>query len=365
MRIATTAAWTVLACGVLACAAHVQAQPPAKWMLELTLQGRKIEGTPLAWSTRAVHLMGRDGQLWEFPPSQAADYRKTSDRFQSYSISELRALLLRDLGEGFEVSGTGHYLVAHPQGRRDQWAQRFEDLYRSFAHYFSVRGFKLAEPPFPLIGVVCRNRQEFARYSAHQGGPTAPGILGYYSLSSNRILLYDVGAGDASSAGWQQNAATVIHEATHQTAFNRGIHSRYAAPPVWVAEGLATMFEAPGVYDSRSFTRRADRINPGRFRQFKELVLPRHRPELLAGLVASDRLFQSSPAAAYAEAWALTFYLVETQPRKYADYLARTANRPAFEPGTAAERTADFAAVFGDDWRMAEARFVRFMKEVE
>ena len=358
MRIAS------LVVAVLAWCVPVCAGSPSEWMLELTVRGHKIEGMPLAWNTRGVHLLGRDGRLWEFDPRQAADYHKTANRFRSYSPSELRAMLLRDLGREFEVSGTSHYLVAHPRGQRDQWAERFEELYRSFVHYFSVRGFELSEPRFPLLGVVCRNREEFLRYSASQGSPAAPGVLGHYSPLSNRILVYDV-AGAGGSSDWRQNASIVIHEATHQTAFNTGIHSRFAPAPVWVAEGLATMFEAPGVYNSRSYTRLSDRINPGRLRHFNQRVAAEHRPELLAELIASDRLFRIRPAAAYAEAWALTFYLVETQPSRYADYLARTANRPPFESYTAGERTADFTAVFGDDWRMLEARFLRFMEGVE
>jgi len=94
-------------------------------------------------------------------------------------------------------------------------------------------------------------------------------------------------------------------------------------------------------------------------------VAPRHRPEVLASIVASDDLFHVNPAAAYAEAWALSFCLVETEPRKYAQYLKRTASRPAFRKYTAAERTADFTAVFGGDWRMLEARFLRFMAGVK
>jgi len=354
----------------VALAAAVWAMParagfPVRGMLELTLDGRQIEGTPLAFNRDEVHLLARDGRLWTFDPAKATDYRKTSSRFQSYSISELRAILLRELGKRYEVSGTSHYLVAHPRGQRDLWARRFEDLYRSFVHYFSVRGFKLSRPEFPLIGIVCHNRQEFFRQTANHGAPAGPGILGYYLLDSNRIILYDVGAGRSDADQWQQNASIVIHEATHQTAFNTGIHSRYTPPPVWVAEGLATMFEAPGVYDSRFYTRRSDRVNRFRLEQFKELVVPEHRPELPASLIASDRLSQLHPAAAYAEAWALTFYLVETQPRRYADYLARTAQRPPFTDYTAAERTADFTAVFGDDWRMLEARFLRFMAGVK
>jgi hypothetical protein len=157
----------------------------------------------------------------------------------------------------------------------------------------------------------------------------------------------------------------MIHEAAHQAAFNTGIHSRLTVPPVWVAEGLATMFEAPGVHNPRSFPRESDRINGGRLHHFNALVVPNHRPGLLAELVASDRLFRTHPSVAYATSWALTHYLVETQRRRYADYLARTADRPPFEPYTARERTADFTAVFGDDWPMLEARFLRFMEGVK
>jgi len=354
MRVAVVAASAVL----LWASAAVAESP--SWMVKLTLGQRQIEGAPLAWSEHQVHLLGRDGRLWQFAPGQAADFRKTSSRFQSYSISELRAMLLRDLGEGFQVTGTGHYLVAHPRGQRDQWAGRFEELYRAFVHYFSVRGFALQEPPCPMIGIICRSREEFHHYAAARGAPPGSGVLGYYDCESNRIVLYDAGEGAPDADDWRQNASVAIHEATHQTAFNTGIHSRYTPPPLWVAEGVATMFEAPGVYNSRYNTRQTDRIHRGWLDAFRAFARAGHRPDLLAELIASDRLFQTQPAVAYAEAWALTFYLVETQRGKYAEYLARTAERPPFQPYTAAERTADFVAVFGDDWRMLEARLVRF-----
>ena len=184
-------------------------------------------------------------------PAEVNDYRKTSIGFRTYPPSEFRAVLLRELGSGYEVSGTSHYLVAHPRDQRDKWAERFEDLYRSFVHYFSVRGFEPSPPPFPLVGVVCRNRAEFARYAAAQGDAVPNGVVGYYDIESNRITLYDMG-GKADSANWRQNAAVLIHEATHQMAFNTGVHSRYCPPPKWLAEGLAMLFEAPGVYDPRS-----------------------------------------------------------------------------------------------------------------
>jgi hypothetical protein len=334
-------------------------------MIELSLQGQRVEGVPISWSQQEVRLLGRDGRLWKFDPDRASDFRKTAAEFRDYSPSEFRAALMRELGDGYEVSGTGHYLVAHPRGQGDKWAERFEDLYRSFVHYFSTRGFEPLPPQFPLVGIVRRNQAEFARHATAPGGQSVPnGVLGYYDVESNRITLYDMG-GKSDSPNWRQNAAVLIHEATHQTAFNTGVHSRYCPPPLWLAEGLATLFEAPGVYDSRSHTRPGDRVNRDRLRVFRQALAPHHRPKLLASLAASDDLFRVDPAAAYAEAWALSFFLVETEPLKYVQYLKRTASRPPFQPYKPADRTADFTALFGADWRMLEARFLRFMAGVQ
>ncbi len=351
--------------GVFTLALPVFAASPSGWMLELTVRDRKIEGAPLTWNAREVVLLGRDGRIWQFAPQEAGDFRKTSDRFQGYSPSELRAALLRELGEGYEVSGTGHYLVAHPQGTRDQWAQRFEDLYRTFVGYFSVRGLAVQEPPFLLIGVVCRDRADFVRHASRLEGRPGRGVLGLYSTQTNRITLYDTSSGMPHPGRWQQNAATVIHEATHQMAFNTGVHSRYTPPPLWVAEGLATMFEVIGGSESGGSGSRDDRVHEGWLRQFRQRAAAGRRPEALAGLIAGDEAFRKDPASAYAEAWALTFYLVETQPRQYAEYLVRAAARPAFQGYSATQRLDDFTAVFGDDWRMLEARLLRFIEELK
>ncbi len=334
-------------------------------MLRLELaDGDQFEGMPLHWNTERIHVLGRDGRLWEFAPDEAIDYRQSAESFRCYSPGVLRNQLLEELGNDFEVSGTGHYLVAHPRGQRDKWAGRFEELYRAFVHYFSVRGFRIEPPPYPLIGIVCRNQQEFVRFSARQGVAASGGVLGYYEIDTNRIIVYDTGD-SADAETWHQTARVIIHEATHQTAFNTGVHSRFTRPPLWVAEGLATLFEAPGVYDARHHGQRRDRINRARLDDFRRGVEPHHRVEVIQSLVASDELFRTHPGAAYAEAWALTFYLAETQPGRWAKYLARTVDYPPFTEVGPRQRVADFTAAFGDDWRMFEAQFLRFMAGVE
>ncbi|MFV1966360.1 MAG: DUF1570 domain-containing protein [Pirellulaceae bacterium] len=333
--------------------------------IELQLDGRRVAGKPLAWSRSEVFLLGRDGVLWDFAPTQASNYRKTASIFRPYTQGELRGQLMREFGDGFDVSGTGHYLVVHPAGQRDTWAPRFEELYRSFLHYFTVRGWRPEKLEFPLVAVVFPRQQDFVRYAMRDNGQPVPGTLGYYSPVTNRILLYDVTAGKGNQANWHVNADTIIHEATHQTAFNAGVHSRFSMPPRWVAEGLATMFEAPGVWNSRRYTALRDRINRGRFTSFRSYAAGRRRDGRLAQFIASDHPFHTDPEGAYAEAWALTFFLVEKRPRKYIDYLRRTTSRPAFRDYQPADRLADFAEIFGQDLALLEAHYLRFINQLQ
>jgi hypothetical protein len=348
-------------------AASVVAADAGRWTLDLVLNGAHVEGMPLLWSERQVELLARDGRLWSFSPQEAKQAHEVSRTFRGYTAAELRSGLSRELGKSFEISGTGHYLVAHAPGQKDYWSKRFEDLYRSFVHYFSVRGFKLAEPEFPLVAIVFRNQQDFFRYAERDGAKISTQVLGYYSPRSNRVSLFDIGGGKALADDWHQNADTIIHEATHQTAFNTGVHTRFGETPRWLAEGLGTMFEAKGVWDSThhaSRTSQPDRLNRGRLARFKNYVTRRPAGSL-AEFVSSDRIFGTDTDAAYAEAWALSFFLVETQPKLYSQYLARTAGRPAFRAYPAAERLADFTAVFGKDLQLLEAHYLRFMGELK
>ena len=124
------------------------------------------------------------------------------------------------------------------------------------------------------------------------------------------------------------------------------------------------MFEARGGWDSRSYTREADRINPGRLKEFKLYAAKRRKSGTMKQLIATDDYFRRDSSGAYAESWALSHYLCETRPRKYCKYLARTAARPTFEDYTAKQRIEDFEAIFGDDWNMFELQFLRYMEKL-
>ena len=329
--------------------------------LSIDIHGKRLEGNPLLWNPQEMCLLARDGKLEIFNPQHAKNVRTTSNSFYSYTANEMRASLYREFGRRFDVSGTGHYLVVHPRGQRDVWADRFEELYRNFTHYFRTRRILPAEPQFPLVAVVFHRQEDFLRY-ATADGLNAKNYLGYNSLTSNRILLYDTTAGQ-SSVDWTTNGETIIHEATHQTANNTRIHSRFGYTPRWVAEGLATMFEARGVWNPQRYRERADRIHRARLRGFRRYQKG-HNLSRLVQMITYDRMFESQPDIAYAEAWALTFFLAELEPRKYGAYLQKTASRKPFEEYTATQRQKDFTDIFGKDLAMLDARLTRFIKQL-
>ena len=127
---------------------------------------------------KEVVLLARDGQIWDFSPDDAANYRKTAASFAPYSVREMQERLEAEFGRQMEVTATGHYLVVHPVGKAEVWAERFEQMYREFVHNFGVRGISTQQPELPLVAIVFTRQEDFLRYAIHDGvrcrhGPAA------------------------------------------------------------------------------------------------------------------------------------------------------------------------------------------------
>ena len=272
-------------------------------------------------------------------------------------MPEMQNRLRIEFGHGYDVSTTQHFAVVHPHGPWDAWAERMETLYRTFVRAMNVRGIATKSPQVPMVAVVFRNREEyFKHYATSSGTKPHPGTLGHYDSISNRVFLYDDGHGT-------DNINTVIHEATHQTANNVGVHRRHTVQPRWLVEGLAMMCEAPGMREAWSIHTRPQRITRSRLRHFLS-VLDQRPDDTLVRLVTSDAMFRSDPGAAYAEAWVLSFYLFEPRSQDYGRYLARVAARKQFSAYSAKARYADFVSAFGNDLKLLDAQLLRFVDEL-
>ena len=315
--------------------------------ISVRYKGKQIVGKPVFWNDYTVKVMERDGKVSEFPPNQVKDYKVLSKDFKLFSYGELKAKLEREFGKTFNVTGTGQYLVVHPAGQSDLWANRFEELYRSMLHYYRVRQISVSSSPLPFIAIVFPTRGMYESYSAKVLGNSASGTLGFYSGETNRIYLFDSTNG-SRNASWQTNAETIVHEAAHQTAFNIGVHRRFAGTPRWVIEGIGTLFEAPGVYDGQRYPEQKQRINHEQLRNFTNSVDDTNATETIKNIIVSDKLFSRSQTKAYATAWAITFYATETRPKEYARYIKLLYRRKAFSSVSASERLRDFRTAFGD-----------------
>jgi len=362
----------VLAAGTVSCFAG---KPR---LLELELEDTTVRGKMVARNQSFCWLMERDGNLRQIPLHNVTRFRKTKDEFRRMKVIEVRKELRVEFKKPFEIKTTQHYVVCARAGKAQQYARLFEDIYRTFSVHFSARGFRVNKPEFPLVAIVFPDFKSFSNYSQKLGIRVIPGLKGYYLPTTNRIALYDDG-GEAISADFQpvpQQSLlwygkvtgnlrdTLIHEATHQVAYNIGMHSRIGENPKWVVEGLATVFEAPGIRN-RSRGQSETRINRARFLWFREFIRKRRKENSLADFIRSDTLFKASILDAYSQAWALSFTLIETRPGKYVKYLKKIAQRDPLKSYSPDERLADFKNAFGNDLEKVDASMLRYMKRLK
>jgi len=183
-------------------------------------------------------------------------------------------------------------------------------------------------------------------------------VSGLYANRCNRVMTHDGGS-------LVSIAATVRHEAAHQSAFNTGVHSRVNDTPGWITEGIGQLFEPPAMADGVNVTRLSERINRESLEHLRthiNLADPASVHRIIYRLVTEDEMFQnpSTVHTAYAMAWAMMFYLSEKQTEQFADLLNFTSTRPPFESYRSGQRRIDFERVTGQEMRMFSARLVAF-----
>ena len=86
--------------------------------------------------------------------------------------------------------------------------------------------------------------------------------------------------------------ATIIHEATHQIAFNCGLQTRFADIPLWVSEGIAVYFETPDLTNSKGW-KEIGAVNRPRLDRFRE-YLTRRPADSLSTLISDDTRLRDS-----------------------------------------------------------------------
>lgn len=352
---------------------------------EITFQDgeteRTVSGLIVSTHESGVVLHEPDGTMWPIRADRIVDRkRQPEDSFQPLGEKALAESMLGRLPPGFQTLETANYLVCYNTSREyAQWCGTLlERLNRGFFSYWTQRGFRLEKPRQPLVAIVFDSQENFAEYAKAELWEAATGVIGYYSMHTNHVVMFDLTGGLAQGNGrgkvtpaminrqlarpdLQWNLATVVHEATHQLAFNTGLQQRYADLPLWVSEGLAIYFETPDLSSSRGW-RGIGQVNTMRLDQYRKMI--RNHPEpRLPVLLSDDGSFRKAATAldSYAHSWALTYFLLKRYPDEYNAYLKSIGEiQPLHDPppGT---RVRHFQEHFGADLDKLENQLRDYM----
>ncbi len=332
-----------------------------------------------------IMLLSPDGMLWNIEPQELVSHTRDDKPFVPLSQTDVGKQVLSELPPGYEVYTTAHYVFCHNTSHTYvTWVGAlYERLYTAFHNYWQHRGFKLHDAELPLVVLVFANKEAYAQHCENELGANASSIIGFYSLRTNRVNMYDLTGvesirrpGDHRSSTAQINqmlarpeaeamVATVIHEATHQIAFNCGLQTRFADIPLWLSEGLAMYFETPDLGSGKGW-RTIGEINHPRLDRFRE-YLPTRPGKSLLSLLRDDKRFRDPRQAldAYAEAWALNYFLIHQKPKEYQAYMEVMAAKKTLIFDKPETRVSQFQAAFGDDLDKLDSDFVKFVQKLK
>jgi hypothetical protein len=329
---------------------------------------RSIAGRVLVRATDGGLLLeDRAARLWTVTAENLIEETQQDEAFTPLAASELGTHLIAELNAagGFgelKTTESDHYVVVSNTGQAfvDWTVAMLERLHDAFRYFWDRQGFETHDPEFPLPVVIVKSRDQFTQLATYDRTPGSAKGQGYFLVTANRTTLVDLTASEAASSARNlaevqrlvkrnpASVATVVHEATHQIAFNCGMHRRYADNPVWLTEGIAMYVETPDL-NSRRGWRTIGRVNRNRLEQFRDFASKRRETDTLKTLLQSNLRFAKAETAldAYAEAWALTHFLIRTKPRDFVNYLQKIAAKPLLQWDEPETRVADFRNVFG------------------
>ncbi len=375
-----------LTCGIALCLA-MASRSGAVDRVTLRRDGKELQvvgRTLLTAQDGGRLLLARNGQLWLIPPEEQVNHTADSTTFLPLSRDDMSKGMLAELPQGFRVLSTAHYLIFYDTSQTyAQWCgSLFERLYMAFTNFWTRKGFELREPEFPLVAVVFADRAAYLRYSRPELGDAGQSVIGYYSLLSNRMTMYDLTGVESQGHGRLgtatqinrilsrpdavQTVSTIVHEATHQIAFNCGLHQRLSDCPRWFSEGIAMYFETPDLRSDKGWRGIGNvNVNRPRLEHFQQQSRERGT-KWLESLIRNDKRFVDPKKAldAYAEAWALTYFLIRQHPKEYVSYLRiLSEKKPMLQDGPE-QRLDDFRNSFGDLSKI-NAELMRYMSRAK
>lgn len=329
-------------------------------------------------------VLTSDGVLWAIQPNEIVSSDSDETPFTAKSKTELAKKLLADNPDGHAIHTTAHYVICYNTSKHyAQWCGAlFERLYWAFHNYWKRRGFELRDAEVPLIAMVFDDAESYDQYARQELGEAARGVMGYYSLRTNRVATYDLTGLSKltprqrrrltaaqvnrllSSPAAERTVATVIHEATHQIAFNCGLHARYADIPLWVSEGIAMYFETPDLKSTHGW-RNIGGVNHVRLAEFKDFI-QRRPADSLATLVSDSSRFRDGRTArdAYPESWAVNYFLIRRHEKQFVEYMRTLSKKRPLIEDDPETRLGQFKQAFGHDLKALDRELLESIRKL-
>lgn len=379
---------TVLVVGVLADARAQAADDPAgdvvaaAKLVQVTLAGDDpeavITGRVLVQAVDGgVLLEDRAGRIHQLTPDRIGSVQISEQPFEFLSEEQMAHMLLQNTGSGFAIHVTDHFVICSDASERytEYCGRLLEKVFEEFQQLFAELDVKLQPLAARLPVLVFREAAEFQAYAKRQHPETEfSDVPGYYSIRDNQMLITAI-SGDREFRTHSdvirelrkrpRQVETIVHEAVHQLAYNTGLQVRYADNPMWLSEGLAVYFEPVAGRGSLMWTRPGgvSRIHLQGFLQATKdtgLQLP------LTELLASDSAFTrpETLAAAYAEGWALTLFLLKTNPTGFARLMQQQQLRKPLSVVPADIRQREIQQASGQTIANLEAALIQYMSKV-
>ena len=344
-----------------------------------------VEGTVTARNSVEVLFLGRDGRMHLVNTSRVVELKETPEKPKPFTMDEMKASLRSEFGNTFRVHATNRYIICYSStfAFAKSCGTLFERMANAFTNYFEQQAkIPVQQNEYPLVAIIFGTEPEFLAYATQElGEEMARNVIGYYSMLTNRMVLYDMQAG-AGRAGLgnvagkrppaapggveafaEVNIATIIHEAAHQLAYNCGFHQRFSDNPLWLAEGMGMFFEAPN--RQTATWKGIGEVNRLRLDTFREQHLgPGAKPLDLPRLIRSDDLLRDRRTAlnAYADSWSLVYFLMKHRREQFFEYLRILREKPSLDQDTPEQRLADFKTAFGPNIDKLEEDFLRYMR---
>lgn len=340
--------------------------------------GTQVEGHVVApMPDGGVLLEHRSGRLQMINGPTIADRSETEFEFHRLTDDEMGSYLTSITGPEFHISQTDHYIIcANTSEAYAEYVGRLlERVYEEYAEFTKQLNAPFTAPTKKLPIIILGSVSEFQEFATQQHPETTfEDTPGYYSIRENQVLLQDLTRDRSLKAPAIRKKlaeqplqlATIVHEAIHQLAFNTGLQVRMADNPVWISEGLATFFEQVAVRSPQLWTK------PG-------LVNARHHAEFtrtakgdslsipLEDLLSGEQTFldATTVATAYAESWALVYYLHKENPKGLGVYLNSLSRLQPIQRVSPEMRLAVFREAFGEEPAAVEKKMIPIIKKLK